>query len=181
MFNNFDKLMGAIIIALFTIVVSINLGDYIYFLSKIPVENAYTIEITESDSGAPAKKGLPDVLDLKTIFASYNLENGEKVFKKCAVCHTPNKGGENKVGPNLWQIVGNSTASNSSFNYSKAMLARKEDGKKWTYEELYRYLYSPKKYVPGTKMAFTGIKNDDDRRDVIAYLRTLADAPLQLP
>ena len=106
---------------------------------------------------------------------------GEKVFKKCSVCHTINKGGANKIGPNLWDVVGAKTAKHSNFAYSTAMQKRGEEGKKWDYEELYRYLYAPKKYVPGTKMAFAGIKKDSDRANLIAYLRSFSDNTVPLP
>lgn len=177
----FDKVVLAISLAVFTYVLSSNLGGFLYSTNNFVATPGYKIEIVDVAADAGAPKGLPDVLDMKEILANVDVANGEKVFSKCAVCHTPNKGGANKVGPNLWGIVGIKTAHNADFKYSNAMMKRGADGGVWDYESLYRYLYAPAKYVPGTKMAFAGIKNDKDRADLIAYLRTLADVQKPLP
>ena len=102
---------------------------------------------------------------------------GKKIFNKCAICHTIKKGESNKVGPNLWDIVGAMPARKEDFAYSQSILERGKEGKIWTYEELYRYLFAPKKYIPGTKMAFAGLKDDSERADLIAYLDTMNDNP----
>ncbi|MBS0236375.1 MAG: cytochrome c family protein [Proteobacteria bacterium] len=118
---------------------------------------------------------------MHTIMAAADAVKGAIVFKKCATCHVSEKGAPNKVGPNLWGILGAKTASRDGFAYSAAMAGRGAEGKTWGYEDLYRYLYSPKKYVPGTKMAFAGIKDDKERADVIAYLSKNADTQVPLP
>jgi len=112
------------------------------------------------------------------LLANASVENGEKVAKKCASCHTFEKGGANKIGPNLWNVVGAKTAHIDGFSYSGAMQSME---KAWDYEALSEFLYSPKNYVKGTKMTFIGLKKDQDRADVIAYLRTLSDSPKPLP
>ncbi|MGH6959685.1 MAG: c-type cytochrome, partial [Dongiaceae bacterium] len=103
---------------------------------------------------------------------------GEKVAAKCKACHDFSKGGPNKVGPNLWDIVGAKQAHLDNFNYSDAV---KKLGKQWTYEELDKFLTTPKDYAPGTKMAFPGLKKPEDRAALIAYMRTLSDSPKPLP
>lgn len=181
--NNFefDKIVVSVALAIFIVVFSNALGGFFYRTKQIPDHRGYEIEIVDATSAGSAPKGLPEVLDMSAILALGNIELGKSVYNKCAVCHTPDKGGANKVGPNLWGIVGAVTARHTEFKYSDAMSKRGQAGTKWSYEELYRYLYSPKAHVPGTKMAFAGLKKDEDRANLIAYLRTLADSPLPLP
>ena len=113
------------------------------------------------------------------LLASANAENGAKIAKKCAACHSFDKGGANKVGPNLWGVVNRPIAEHEGFSYSAALASKK--GQHWDYDHLNHFLTSPKAYAPGTKMSFAGISKDAERADVIAYLRTLADNPAPLP
>jgi len=93
---------------------------------------------------------------------------GEKVFRKCKACHTIEKDGKHRVGPNLHGVVGAKAAGKDGYKYSKAM---KESGLTWDEATLDKYLTKPKALVKKTKMAFAGIKKDSDRADVIAYLK----------
>ena len=182
--NNFefDKIVISIALAIFVVIFSNNLGGFIYRTENIPNKPGYEIEIVEVSTGADeGPKGLPEKIQIGKIMATANAEAGKAIFNKCAICHTSDKGAANKVGPNLWGIVGAITARHEEFKYSDAMKKRHTDGKVWSYEELYRYLYSPKQFVPGTKMAFAGLKKDDERANLISYLRTLSDSPLPLP
>ena len=111
--------------------------------------------------------------------ASANVKEGEKLYKKlCTSCHTDEKGGPNKVGPNLWDIVGRKKGSHPGFSYSSGMEAK---GGEWTYEDLNHWLHKPSAFVKGTKMAFAGLPKEQERADVIAYLRTMNDNPPPLP
>jgi cytochrome c len=177
----FDKVVVSIALSIFVFIFSANLGGYLYRTKTIPDTKGYQVEIVEIGASDGAAAGLPDNIEIGKKMAAALVDAGKTVFNKCAICHTVGKGEANKVGPNLWGIVGAVTAQHKDFQYSSAMAARGAEGKKWTYEELYRYLYAPKKYVPGTKMAFAGLKKDEDRANVIAYLRSLADSPLALP
>lgn len=113
------------------------------------------------------------------LLAKANLANGEAAFnKRCATCHTANDGGANKVGPNLWGVVGGELAHLEGFSYSKAM---QEKGGKWDYEALNAFLHKPQAYVKGTKMAFAGLSNDNERADIIAWLRAQDPSPEPLP
>ena len=97
---------------------------------------------------------------------------GEKVFRKCKSCHQVGDGAKNRIGPVLNGIVGNEIASVEDFKYSKAFLAKKEEGLVWTEEVLDTYLTKPKKFIKGTKMSFSGLKKEQQRADIIAYLST---------
>lgn len=117
-------------------------------------------------------------VDALTLLAKADVKAGEKIFKKCHACHTADKGGPNRVGPNLWNIVGRPKGSHEGFSYSSAM---KEKGGEWTYKDLDHFIHDPKAFVKGTKMSFVGLKKPEDRAAVIKYLHTLSDSPKPLP
>ena len=113
------------------------------------------------------------------LLAAADTANGEKLAKRCAACHSFDNGGANKIGPNLWNIVGDHQGEGrDGYKFSEAMASL---GGAWTYDELDKFLTSPKAHVPGTKMTFPGIKKPEDRADLIAWLRTLSDSPQPLP
>jgi cytochrome c len=104
------------------------------------------------------------------------------VFKKCQACHSIEKGGPNKVGPDLWALVDRPVAEHEGFAYSAGMKEFSKGGaEKWTFDNLNHFLISPKNFVKGTAMGFAGIKKDDERANLIAYIRTQADSPVPLP
>jgi cytochrome c len=104
-----------------------------------------------------------------------NVQHGEALFKQqCFTCHTIDKGGVNKVGPNQWDILGRKKASHEGFSYSSALQAK---GGEWSYEDINHMIFKPQAFVRGTKMAFAGLAKEQDRADVIAYLRTMHDDP----
>ena len=123
---------------------------------------------TQTAAAAPAE--LPPI---GPKLAGANVEAGKALFQKqCFTCHTVDKGGANKVGPNLWDIVGRKKASHEGFSYSSALQAKGGD---WTYEDINHMIFKPTAYVRGTKMAFAGLPKEQERADVIAYLRTMAE------
>ena len=111
------------------------------------------------------------------LLANADPKRGEQIAKVCQTCHTFEKGGPNKVGPNLWGIVGRPKVE-PGFNYSAAMKAKGGD---WTIDELNQFLTSPKGYIPGTAMSFAGLPKGQQRADVIDYLNSLSDNPKPLP
>ena len=102
-------------------------------------------------------------------FAEGDAAKGEKVFKKCKACHTVEQGGKNKIGPNLFGVVGRKSATVEGFKYSKAMKAADLT---WDEATLSEYLKKPRAYVKGTNMSFAGLKKESDRENLIAYLKT---------
>ena len=111
------------------------------------------------------------------LLASATANEGEKVFKKCAACHSISKNGANKIGPALWGVLGRQAGSISDYKYSKAMAAYE---KAWSFEEMNGFLIKPKEWIKGTKMSFAGLKNEKDRAAVILFMYENADNPLPL-
>ena len=140
--------------------------------------NAYPIDTSAVASASVADVAVVAGPSIEELLQTASMEKGMSVFKKCAACHTPESGGRNKIGPNLYGVVGKDVATHADFRYSDAMLAQ-EGG--WSYELLNKYLTKPKEAIPGNKMVFVGLKKDSDRASVILYLRSLSDAPLELP
>ena len=130
----------------------------------------------EAAPKAPAEAAEP--VQIATLLPEADAANGVKVFKKCKSCHTVEKGGKKKIGPNLWNVVNAEVGKQEGFSYSKAMAGK---GGSWSYDNLNAFLTKPKAYLPGTKMAFAGLKKARDRAAVIVYLRSLSDSPAPLP
>lgn len=139
-------------------------------------KDAVTIEGADQGGGDVAAVEMPE--PVLALIAAADVTKGQNIAKACAACHSFGKGEGAKVGPNLWGIVNRKRASMAGFSYSDAMTAK---GGEWTYEDLNRFLWSPKKFVAGTKMGFIGLKKPDERAAVIAYLKTLADTPAADP
>jgi cytochrome c len=177
--NSFEinKIAAAILVALLLVkasdLVSEGLVD-----PKMLEKQAFEIEGVEVKVADGSGAGTPVIESIAPLLAAANIENGKKVFKKCTVCHSIDKGGPNKVGPNLYGIVGSSVAQVSGFAYSAAMSSH---GGNWDYKNLNDYLYKPRDAVKGTKMAFAGLSKVQDRADVIAYMRQESDSPQPLP
>lgn len=132
------------------------------------VENIGGVKTGNLSDIKSSKKSSTETVDIATMIKNADIDAGAKVFKKCATCHTLTQGGANKVGPNLYGVIGKKRASISGFAYSNAMKAK---GGVWTIEDMNIWLAKPKDFVPGTKMGFAGLKKDKDRANVIAYLK----------
>ena len=124
-------------------------------------------------TGGPSGEGT-----VAALLASADAGDGKKVFKKCKACHTADKGGAHKVGPNLWDVVGRAKAGAQGYRFSGVLAGL---GGAWTFADLDAFLARPKAFAPGTKMTFKGVTKAADRAAVIAYLRSLSDSPKPLP
>jgi cytochrome c len=162
------------------VLMSVSIASEGIFHSETPEKEGFAIVAEEA---APAEAA-PEVAatPIAVLLASADAAAGEGVFKKCASCHSIEKGGPNKVGPDLWGVVERPIASHEGFSYSAAMTEFSKGGtEKWTFEHLNAFLTAPKQHVPGTAMGFAGIKKDDERANLIMYLHTQADSPVPLP
>lgn len=143
-------------------------------------EHEATTAVATKPAGAePGGATAPQEADLGTLLAAATPAEGEKVFNKCKACHTIEQGGPNKVGPNLWNVVGGPKAHMQGFAYSDALAGL--HGQSWSYENLNAFLTNPKSYVPGTKMTFAGLSDAKDRAAVIRYLAANTQSPPPLP
>ena len=156
----------------------LEIADIVFYVEK-PKTAGYKVEVAEASNAIQdAKASEIEEIDISALLAMGNVEHGEKVFKKCSACHVVNKGGENKIGPVLYGVLGRQIAALSDYKYSKAMAAY---DKTWTFEEMNGYLRKPQSYIKGTKMAFAGLRKEKDRASVILYLNQNSDSPLPLP
>ena len=177
--NSFElnKILGAIL-GTCLIILALNIAAGAIFAPEKPAKPGYDIAVKEhggaESSGAAKEAEEP----MEVMMASASVEKGQATAKQCVACHTFEKGGPNRVGPNLWNIVGRARASEAGFNYSAAM---KTKGGTWSFGELYAFLANPRGVVPGTNMTFAGLSRGQQRADVIDYLHTLSDSPLPLP
>ncbi len=176
----FNKIAGAVL-GTALVVFGLNELAGILYHAETPEKPGFAVEVAEAAAGgeaAGAEEAAPAV-SLGTLLASADATKGQAVFKACAACHDVSKGGPNKVGPNLWGIVGRNHGVHEGFAYSEAMAAKSAEP--WSYEALNEFILAPKQAVPGTKMAYGGLKKDGDRANLLAYLATLSDAPVPFP
>jgi cytochrome c len=176
---NTNKILGAGL-ATALVILGVREVSMRLFETETPEKMGYAIQVAEGagDSGA-AEVELPP--DWGTVLASANLDAGANSFKKCASCHTIEQGGANGTGPNLWGVVGNVPASHAGFSYSDAMSGHAAEAPAWTYDELDGFLKAPGKWISGTKMSFAGIKSQEERINLIAWLRAQDSSPAPIP
>ena len=172
-----NKIIGAILgTCILLLVTSFAAGAI--FSPKLPEKPGFEIAVKEEAHEGGAKEAAAPSEPIEKLLQTASVEKGAAAAKKCAACHTFEKGGPNRVGPNLFGIVERARATEAGFNYSAAM---KGKGGKWTYDDLNKFISNPKGFIPGTAMGFAGIPKDSERADVIDYLHTLADTPVPLP
>ncbi|QND58434.1 c-type cytochrome [Mesorhizobium huakuii] len=178
--NEVNKLLAGLLGTVF-VVFSVGLVSDALFASPAPEKPGFAIEVTEPAEGGPAAPAA-EAKPIADLLQTANVEAGAAVFKKCQACHSGEKGGPNKVGPDLWDLVDRPVAEHEGFAYSAGMKEFSKGGsEKWTYDNINHFITSPKKFVKGTAMGFAGLPKDEDRANVIAYLRTLSDSPKPLP
>jgi cytochrome c len=175
----FNKIAGALLATGLAIVGLEELSSIIYKFEPAK-KPGYAITVVEESAGAAAEA--PDVIpDWGTVLPAANVQAGADVAKKCQSCHNLDKGGPNLTGPNLFGVEGRKPGSHPGFAYSATMTDFGSKSPAWNYDHLYTFLKSPQAVMAGTKMTFVGLKKPEDRINVIAYLRTLNDAPPPIP
>ena len=174
-----NKIIAAILMVALLIIGISKISNIIFHVEK-PERPGYAVDVaqTVTTSAQTNSEASEEKIDIAALMAMGDLKSGEKVFKKCAACHSIVKGGKNNIGPALYNVVGRKVGAVDDYKYSKALAAYEKD---WTFEELNGYLIKPAKWIKGTKMAFAGLRKEKDRASVIKYLNQSSDNPLPLP
>jgi cytochrome c len=172
-----NKVIGAILGTCIVLLVTSFAAGAI-FAPVMPAKPGYEIAVKEEAAAGGKEAAAAASEPIEKLLQTASVEKGEAAAKKCAACHTFEKNGPNRVGPNLYGIIGDKKGEGRGFNFSAAMKAK---GGEWTYEDLNQFISNPKGFIPGTAMGFAGIQKDSERADVIDYLHTLADSPVPLP
>jgi cytochrome c len=174
-----NKIAGAVLGTLMFVLVVSFIAEGV-FETPLPKKPGYAVEVPEEQqtaatSAQPAAEPIPD---WGSVLPTANVAHGKEVSMRCEQCHDLSKGGPNKIGPNLWGVVGRNRATHPGFDYSSAMSANHDP---WTYDKLFAFLKAPQADVPGTKMSFAGLRSSQDRIDLLAWLRTQSDSPAPIP
>ena len=173
-----NKIVAAVLLVALLIIGISKISNIIFHVDK-PKTPGYVVKVEQvSSTLTNSAEQVEEKIDIASLMALGDISVGEKVFKKCAACHSIVKGGKNNIGPALYNVVGRKIGSISDYKYSKALTSY---GKEWTFEELNGYLIKPAKWIKGTKMAFAGLRKEKDRASVILYLNQNSDNPLPLP
>ena len=173
-----NKIVAAILMVALLIIGIDKVSDIVFHVEK-PETPGYAVDTEQAVTAvATSSETTEEKIDIASLMAMGDLAVGEKVFKKCAACHSIVKGGKNNIGPALYNVVGRKTGAVTDYKYSKALASFE---KEWTFEELNGYLTKPAKWIKGTKMAFAGLRKEIDRASVIKYLNQNSDSPLPLP
>ena len=173
-----NKIVAAVLMVALLVIGIGKLSDVIFHVEK-PKTPGYAVDVEEATTvSSSTKASVEEKIDIDALMAMGDLTHGEKVFKKCAACHSIIKGGKNNIGPALYNVVGRKIGIVEDYKYSKALASY---DKEWTVEELNGYLIKPAKWIKGTKMAFAGLRKEKDRASVIKYLNQNSDNPLPLP
>ena len=173
-----NKIIAAVLLVALLVIGIGKVSNILFYVEK-PKTPGYAVEVEQaSGSSITTTEVVEKVVDIAALMALGDVASGEKIFKKCAACHSINKGGKHKIGPALYNVVGRKIGGVEDYKYSKALIAYE---KEWTFEELNGFLIKPAKHIKGTKMAYAGLRKEADRASVIKYLNANSDSPLPLP
>ncbi|MFK7793376.1 MAG: cytochrome c family protein [Devosiaceae bacterium] len=172
-----NKIVGAILGSVLVIMLVSFVGEII-FHKEAPEVAGYSVDVPEVEvADAAEEEEMVSVLDL---LATADVAAGESAVRRCASCHTFEEGGADGVGPHLWGVLNRAKGAVGGFNYSDAMAAVGADGQVWGFEELDGFIANPRGYLDGTTMGFAGIRDVEDRADILAYLNSLQASPIDL-
>ena len=171
-----NKILGALLFTCLCLL-SLNIAAGAVFAPVKPAKPGFEVAVQETPAQGAGGAAVPDE-PIEKLLASATVEKGESAAKKCAACHTFGKGEPNRVGPNLYGVVGRDRGATAGFNYSAGMKAKPG---KWTVEDLNAFLQNPKGFIPGTSMSFAGVPRGSERADLITFLNAKSDSPAALP
>ena len=173
-----NKIVAAVLLVALLVIGIGKLSNVIFYVEK-PEKPGYAVEVQQTSTSTTATTTVEDkTVDIAALMALGDVNAGEQIFKKCAACHSINQGGANKIGPALYNVVGRKIGGVADYKYSKAFV---EYVKEWNFEELNGFLIKPSKWIKGTKMAYAGLRKEEDRASIIKYLNQNSDSPLPLP
>ena len=176
-----NKILASILLIALLFIGIGKISNLVFHVDK-PKIAGYKVELPEGNTINKASETANEEVEeinISSLLSIGDVAHGEKVFKKkCSACHSINKGGKNKIGPALYNVLGRQVGGVEDYKYSSALL---EYGKAWTFEEMNGFLKKPASYIKGTKMAFAGLRKEKDRSSVILYLNQNSDSPLPLP
>ena len=173
-----NKIIAAILMVALLVIGLGKIADGVFHVKK-PKTPGYQVEVeNQLASNTSEAAEVVEKIDITAIMSLGDITSGEKIFKKCAACHSINKGGKNKIGPALYNVVGRAVGGVDDYKYSKTLASY---GKNWTFEELNGFLQKPASYLKGTKMSYAGLRKEKDRASIIKYLNENSDNPKQLP
>ena len=172
-----NKIIAAVLLVALLLIGIGKLSNAIFYVEK-PEKPGYFVEVDQTSSASIVSVVEDEKIDIAALMALGDVNSGEKIFKKCAACHSINKGGAHKIGPALYNVVGRKIGGEAEYKYSKALVKYDKD---WNFEELNGFLLKPSKWIKGTKMAYAGLRKEKDRASVIKYLNQNSDNPLPLP
>ena len=173
-----NKIIAAILMVALLLIGLGKIADSVFHVKKLK-NPGYQVEVeSQLTSETSTATEIVEKIDIGLFMALGDEASGEKIFKKCAACHSINKSGKNKIGPALYNVVGRVVGSVDDYKYSKTLASY---GKKWTFEELNGFLKKPSSYLKGTKMSYAGLRKEKDRASVIRYLNQNSDNPKLLP
>ena len=173
-----NKIIAAILMVALLVIGLGKIADEVFHVKK-PKNPGYQVEVENQLTSKNSQAAeVIEKIDIAAVMSLGDIANGEKIFKKCAACHSINKGGKNKIGPALYNVVGRTVGGVNDYKYSKALASYDKD---WTFEELNGFLTKPSSYLKGTKMSYAGLRKEKDRASIIKYLNQNSDSPKLLP
>jgi cytochrome c len=173
-----NKIIAAILMVALLVIGLGKIADGVFHVNK-PKNPGYQVEVeSQLTSNTSQAAEIVEKVDIASIMSLGDVASGEKIFKKCAACHSINKGGKNKIGPALYNVVGRAVGGVDDYKYSKTLASYDKD---WTFEELNGFLQKPATYLKGTKMSYAGLRKEKDRASIIKYLNQNSDSPKLLP